>query len=57
VNNAHIKQLTEKKTQRFICIQQVLCRNTIRPWVSLKGSFWRSGVNETKEHMGISRPR
>jgi len=23
VNNTHVKQLTEKKTQRFICIQQV----------------------------------
>jgi len=28
VNNTHVKQFTEKKTQRFICIQQVLCRNT-----------------------------
>jgi len=32
VNNTHVKQFTEKKTQRFICIQQVLCRNTIRPY-------------------------
>jgi len=22
VNNTHVKQFTEKKTQRFICIQQ-----------------------------------
>ena len=25
MNNTHVKQFAEKKTQRFICIQQVLC--------------------------------
>jgi len=25
VNNTHVKQFTEKKTQRFICIQMNLC--------------------------------
>jgi len=38
VNNTHIKQFTEKKTQRFICVQEVLCRNTIRPWSFVQGA-------------------
>jgi len=39
VNNTHVKQFTEKKTQSFICILQVLCRNTIRPWSFVEGQL------------------
>ena len=39
VNNAHVKQFTEKKMQRFICIEQMHCRNTIRPWSLVQGQL------------------
>jgi len=53
VNNTHIKQFTEKKTQRFICTQQVLFRNTIRPWSFVQGQLlkkWCQGDRRTRGH-------
>jgi len=31
VNNTHIKHFTEKKTQKFVCIQQVLAEKQSGP--------------------------
>jgi len=55
VNNAHIKQFTEKKTDSPAYSK---CSAEIQsaPGALFKGSFWRSDVSETTEHMGISCP-
>jgi len=37
VNNTHTKKYTEKKAKRFTCIQQMFCRNKIRPWCFFEG--------------------
>ena len=52
VNNAYVKQFTEKKTQRFICIQQVLCRNTIRPWRFVQGQLLKKCCQGDKRTHG-----
>jgi len=48
-----IKQFTEKKTQRFICIQQVLCRNTIRPWCLVQGQLMKKWCQEVISEFNI----
>ena len=52
LNNTHIKQFTEKKTQRFICIQQVHCRTTIRPWSFVQGQLLKKWCQEDKRTHG-----
>ena len=52
MNNTHVKQFTEKKTQRFICIQQVLCRNTIRPWRFVQGQLLKKCCQGDKRAHG-----
>ena len=56
VNNTHIKQLTAKKRRDSSAYSK--CPAEIQSGLGalFKGSFWRSDVEETKEHMGISRP-
>ena len=46
------KQFTEKKMQRFICIQQVLCRNTIRPWRFVQGQLLKKCCRGDKRAHG-----
>ena len=55
MNNTHIKQFTEKKTQRFICIQQVLCRNTIRPWRFVQGQLLKKCCQGDKREEVLPR--
>jgi len=54
VNNAHIKQFNEKKNSDLPAYSKFSAKIQSDPRALFKG---RSDVNETKEHMGISRPR
>jgi len=39
VNNTHTEKYIEKKAKRFTCIQQMFCRNKIRPWCFFEGQL------------------
>jgi len=57
VNNTHIKHFIEKKLRDSPAYSKCSAEIQSGPGALFQGSFWRSAVNETKEHMGISRPR
>ena len=50
----HLKRYTEKKTKRFIGIQQMFCRNKIRPWCLVQWQLlkkWCQWNNRTYGHL------